>query len=154
MTAACSAISDGSLVAIEFYMALSGEPVAYKTEAEPDSNVGALLPGLCAATGLIEEETALVFEGECLSNDATLARPGIRGAAQIGVVVLLPSHSCPDCGAITNVTEARDWLRDYREICAREGTYMVPHPDTLSNRQALGWWCDYSDGCPCYSYSD
>ena len=103
------------LVDVEFYKAISGEPLGYTVKARPGSRVGALLPGLCAVTGRVIEETALVFGDRRLCNKATLAHSGIRGAARVGVVNVPPSYTCPSCGAITNIQEMRKDLDDIRE---------------------------------------
>lgn len=146
------------LVDVEFYKAVSGEPLGYTVKARPGSRVGALLPGLCAATGRPIAETALVFGGRRLSNKATLAHSGIRGTARVGVVDVPPSYTCPSCGKTTTIEDMREDLDDIREHifwCAdklgrsSEKDYdyekepgMVPPPETLSNSEVFDWWCD------------
>ena len=140
---------------VKFYNAISGEPQGYTVKARPGSRFGALLLGFCAATGRAIEETALVFGGRRLSNKATLAPLGIRGAARVGVVDVPPSYTCPSCGAITNIQQMRKDLHDLRAyifecgIKLGESVYdydnapdMVLDADTLSNREVFQWWCD------------
>ena len=87
------------LVSVELSSAPTAEPLGFTTKARPDSRVGDLLPGLCSAVGRAIEETALVFGDKRLRNKVTLARSGIQGSAQIGVLSVPPSHRCPSCGA-------------------------------------------------------
>ena len=103
------------LASVEFSSALTGEPLGFTTKARPDSRVGDLLPGLCSAVGRTIQETALVFGDTRLSNKATLARSGVQGSAQIGVLRVPPSHSCPSCGAVTNIHEMRADMKNIRE---------------------------------------
>ena len=86
------------LVMVKFYSALSGEPLAYNSKVKPNSKVGALFVRLCRAIGCAIEETRLVFGGKHLNNKTSLARAGIRGTAQIGVVVAQPSFTCGGSG--------------------------------------------------------
>ena len=145
------------LASVEFSSALTGEPLGFTTKARPDSRVGDLLPGLCSAVGRAIEETALVFGDKRLSNKATLARSGIQGSAQIGVLSVPPSHSCPSCGAVTNIHEMRADMKNIREYifeCADKLGYssepgkdyeeepdMVP-PPLRSPTKVFEWWCD------------
>ena len=93
-----------------------------------------------------------------MSNKVTIARSGIQGSAQIGVLSVPPSHSCPSCGAVTNIPEKRADTENIREFIFEytnklgfssepgcdyeEEPDMVPPPATLSDKEVFEWWCD------------
>ena len=146
------------LVSVELSSAPTAEPLGFTTKARPDSRVGDLLPGLCSAVGRAIEETALVFGDKRLRNKVTLARSGIQGSAQIGVLSVPPSHRCPSCGAVTDIHEIRADMENIREYIFEyanklgyssepgcdyeEEPDMVPPPATLSDKEVFEWWCD------------
>ena len=93
-----------------------------------------------------------------MRNKVILARSGIQGSAQIGVLSVPPSHSCPSCVAVTNIHEMRADMKNIRAYifeCADKLGYssepgydyekepgMVPPLETPSNREVFDWWCD------------
>ena len=80
-------------VSVAFRIALSGEPVARKTDAKPNNTIRDLLMDLCVATGRGYSETALPFEDQRLLNSAALAHYGVRGGAvELGMVAAMPSN--------------------------------------------------------------
>ena len=135
-------------ISVEFVWGLSGEPVGHTATAKPGSKVGALLAGLCAATGRNIEETALVFETRCLENGSTLARSGLRGNAQLGVVLKPPAFVCPVCGGVTEIPEMREYIHKTREARKRLVDRFRAAGQPEKDLQKMGGWC------PTWRYND
>ena len=113
----------------------TGETLVYKTEAKPNSEARALLPGLCASIGRAIEETALVFGDRRLSKKDTFARLGIRGAVKIGVVIAEPSYTCPFCAKAWTVQDMRAQLTDLRAYAFSDPDrkiWFLKRPDVVA----------------------